>query len=322
MNDLSNDFILKNSAGSENLMIDAEQQQNAAEKVQTAYLVHQGLISFFAGVNGQFQSMMQTANINAKTADAFLTMFEQHIKDLSDLKFRIGITKSNGHAELENLIIYCKEKMTFYEVQHCLNEFSRVQQAENNADRKYLKYQLRKMPITPSFDEDFKTIFRLDENLRPFEYVKNDYFDNGDGTITDRATGLMWQMSGSSKDMDYESAKAYIANLNHFEFAGYKDWRLPTVDELMSLLTPKNHEGFTGGYKDLRFVTADELMFRLKPERNRGDLYIDPIFEGTQGYCCTSDQCDLDGLWIVSFREGCVSWGDIDSYVRAVRSVQ
>jgi len=128
MNNLSLDDILKASAGAENLKQQATEQQNEIEKIQAAYLIHQGLISFFAGIEKQFKSLMQTGNINAKTADAFLMLFEQHIKDLSGLKFQIGRTKSSGYAELENMVRYCREEMTLYEVQHCLKELDIVQQ--------------------------------------------------------------------------------------------------------------------------------------------------------------------------------------------------
>ncbi len=53
------------------------------------------------------------------------------------------------------------------------------------------KYQLRKTPITAS-DENS----RKNENWRPLEYIQNDYKDNGDGTITDHATDLMWREVG------------------------------------------------------------------------------------------------------------------------------
>ena len=42
-------------------------------------------------------------------------------------------------------------------------------------------------------------------------YGKNDFHDNGDGTITDRATGLMWQKADSGKGMNWEPALAYAA---------------------------------------------------------------------------------------------------------------
>lgn len=57
------------------------------------------------------------------------------------------------------------------------------------------------------------------------------YTDNGDGTITDNVTGLMWQKDPGEK-MTWEEAAAMVKD---FELAGYKDWRLPTIKELYSV---------------------------------------------------------------------------------------
>lgn len=59
---------------------------------------------------------------------------------------------------------------------------------------------------------------------------------NGDSVVTDHATGLMWHQSGSGKDMVWSEAKQWIKDLNNKGFAGYSDWRLPTVEEAISLL--------------------------------------------------------------------------------------
>lgn len=67
----------------------------------------------------------------------------------------------------------------------------------------------------------------------PVGYGLNDYLDNGDGTVTDRATGLMWQKADSSKTLNWESALSYAENLTH---AGYDDWRLPNAKELQSIV--------------------------------------------------------------------------------------
>jgi len=57
------------------------------------------------------------------------------------------------------------------------------------------------------------------------------YQDNGDGTITDLNTGLMWIQDQGDKTT-YTDA---IELLEAYSFAGYDDWRLPTVKELLSL---------------------------------------------------------------------------------------
>lgn len=64
------------------------------------------------------------------------------------------------------------------------------------------------------------------------------FIDNGDGTVTDNATGLMWVkdwglgvghiMTGGT----YHQALAFCVGL---DFAGHQDWRLPNLLELSSI---------------------------------------------------------------------------------------
>jgi len=80
----------------------------------------------------------------------------------------------------------------------------------------------------------------------PFSYT-----DNGDGTITDNVTGLMWEKlsdDGSIHDFDntytwYAAFNDKIAALNAANFAGHNDWRLPNRRELESLV----HAGRVAG---------------------------------------------------------------------------
>ena len=64
-------------------------------------------------------------------------------------------------------------------------------------------------------------------------YGINQFVDNGDGTITDHAAGLMWQQADSPDGMNWEDALAYAEGL---ELGGYRDWRLPNAKELQSIL--------------------------------------------------------------------------------------
>lgn len=64
-------------------------------------------------------------------------------------------------------------------------------------------------------------------------YGVNNFTDNGDGTITDNATGLMWQKADSGAGMDWDNALTYAENMT---LAGYDDWRLPNVKELQSIV--------------------------------------------------------------------------------------
>ncbi|MFH0998432.1 MAG: DUF1566 domain-containing protein [Pseudomonadota bacterium] len=64
------------------------------------------------------------------------------------------------------------------------------------------------------------------------------YKDNGNGTVTDTSTGLIWQQTGSSNTQTWEQSLAYCEGLN---LAGYTDWRLPTIKELRSLADYSRH---------------------------------------------------------------------------------
>jgi spore coat protein CotH len=70
--------------------------------------------------------------------------------------------------------------------------------------------------------------------VRGNAYGANDFEDNGDGTVTDHATGLMWAKADSGEGMDWPAALAYAEDST---LAGYDDWRLPNVKELQSIVS-------------------------------------------------------------------------------------
>ena len=67
-------------------------------------------------------------------------------------------------------------------------------------------------------------------------YGVNDFVDNGDATITDRATGLMWDQSGSSDGMNWAEALAWAQERGAANHLGHSDWRLPDAKELQSIV--------------------------------------------------------------------------------------
>ena len=133
--------------------------------------------------------------------------------------------------------------------------------------------------------------------------IKHDYnlkTIKGDKVVVDKATGLMWHQSGSDNWMLWEPTKEWIRKLNKGGYAGYHDWRLPTVEEAASLLEPSKKKG----------------------------QYIDPVFSKEQWCLWTGDMFeDKDGseaAWFVDFFSGNVDWNGIHGslYVRPVRSVE
>ncbi len=77
-------------------------------------------------------------------------------------------------------------------------------------------------------------------------YGRNDFRDNGDGTITDRATGLMWTRDDSGRGMTWRQALAYAAACNRRGHLGHGDWRLPDAKELQSIVDYTRAPDVTG----------------------------------------------------------------------------
>ena len=118
------------------------------------------------------------------------------------------------------------------------------------------------------------------------------FVDNGNGTVSDTCTGLMWQQP-TAPGAAWCQALEYCENLS---LAGHDDWRLPNVRELQSIV-----------------------------DYGRYNPSIDPVF-GALGpfYYWSSTAFDIspDRAWVVNFDYGGVSYDDKGSaiYVRAVRS--
>ena len=122
------------------------------------------------------------------------------------------------------------------------------------------------------------------------------YKIGGNKIIVDHNSGLIWLPDGSPEAMVFSKAKTWIEELNQIKYAHYDDWRMPTLEELMSLMT-KEHEN--------------------------GELFINAIFDQTQKFVWTSDLTQNESLaWVVFFNYGScyVNCFDLRNYVRAVRS--
>lgn len=159
--------------------------------------------------------------------------------------------------------------------------------------------RLRSQPATLSEEDVKKMLQEKSFYDRRWNFVgkgvKHQYQLQADGNIIyDATTGLTWQQSGNGY-MTLETVQKYIRKLNTARHGGYTDWRLPTLEEAMSL---------------------------MRPARKKGDLYIDSVFDKTQWWIWTADKEPVGYVWIVSFfNGGClINFINFDFYVRAVRS--
>lgn len=120
---------------------------------------------------------------------------------------------------------------------------------------------------------------------------------NGDDVVVDHASGLMWHRAGSKETLDYFDALEWTNNLNIKCFAGYSDWRLPTVEEAVSLFETK---------------------------KMNGEMRIDLSFSNVQLFVWTGDAYYPGRLWVAIF-SGSSLWEELKTniaWVRPVRSLR
>jgi hypothetical protein len=126
------------------------------------------------------------------------------------------------------------------------------------------------------------------------------YVDNGNGTITDLNTGLMWQQSVGEK-MSLEDA---ISGAESFNLAGFNEWRLPTIKELYSLIIFSGDDvsGWTNVETANPFIDTDYFKFEYGDE-SIGERLIDAQYASCTKYVGTTMDGD-ETVFGVNFADG------------------
>ena len=133
------------------------------------------------------------------------------------------------------------------------------------------------------------------------------YLDQGDGSVADKNSGLFWQQADSyhelKKGINWYQALEYVDLKNAEKFAGFDDWRLPTLKELKNL------------YDASRPIKSKDGERIGLPEsfRNGGSYYL-----------WTSTERGLENAWYfgLGFKEeyfNLKDLGDLDQGVKMVR---
>ena len=83
---------------------------------------------------------------------------------------------------------------------------------------------------------------KIDEALKLEATQKQKRFEKV--VWSDPDTGLMWTRQDNGYDLNWQQAESYCA---HLDLAGYRDWRLPAITELVSIYDPKRGDHVKGG---------------------------------------------------------------------------
>ena len=171
-----------------------------------------------------------------------------------------------------------------------------IQSAEESSQRMTLRSSYRNLSVSEVQSMPYIYIRKFDEwGFYGHSTIIHNYEKKsikGGNVVIDHATGLMWLQSGSKEYMQWIAAMGWVRNLNAREYAGYSDWRLPTIEEAASLLEP----GKTNA------------------------LHIDSVFDKEQWGIWSGDKRG-SSTWSVYFSLGNVRWRYKNRYVRPVRSL-
>jgi len=120
----------------------------------------------------------------------------------------------------------------------------------------------------------------FDGKLNPAGRFTNHLHHHEQLSIVDQRTGLMWQRSG----IDITSIRSInkkIIEINNNGFCGYHDWRLPSIEEAMSL---------------------------MEHGPNEKDIHLNSNFSKEQPFIFTSAQRRPGGYWFVDYKQGRAFW--------------
>jgi len=140
--------------------------------------------------------------------------------------------------------------------------------------------------------------------------IENQYRNNEDGTVTDSKTGLMWQKSYEIRENILE-VRQQVDRLNKNKFAGFNDWRIPTLEEIASLVEKKSSAKLNSGrqsYLEPIFDVRPYCWYLWSADRLPEGYILANIGEARGGIVPAGDHYQSDGI--------CVAC------LKAVRSVQ
>jgi serine/threonine-protein kinase len=133
--------------------------------------------------------------------------------------------------------------------------------------------------------KDIRQILGLDDLLRPLRYIIQDFAVVEPLVALEKNSGLYWQRRGAGFTLDWRQAGEYVSHLNSSNWQGRSSWRLPTLEEAVTILNPPLHGVSCSGW---------------------------PLFDSTIHWLWTGDHCTKKQAWMVDVVESFVDRLDKD----------
>lgn|GEM_PF-659712 len=257
---------------------------------------------------GQYKKAMQQLKAaerlkSSKELETMKTQIEAKLAEGEDDNAFDRASRTGTAAVYEEYLKHFPSGRHTEEARNKIDEFAEIEKTREAQRRRWTASQvkLRAAPQTLA-----KKDVRAMLNQRGFfekYYNKTGNFRNHfelqvintQKVVIDYATGLMWLHGGSRDYMDYSKIQGWIDSLNRAKYAGFSDWRVPTLEEVASLLENKE---------------------------NRYNLFIDTVFSSVQKYIWTCDTFSNNKAWLIDFYGGDANPIEktVNAFVRPVRS--
>lgn len=147
-----------------------------------------------------------------------------------------------------------------------------------------VKTSLREKPVFLRYRE-LRQAFELDTLMRPQKFTPHRFAIKSRQLLHCSDTGLLWQREGAGFPLTWKNAHDYIPFLNSRNWQGHSTWRLPTIEELFSLLRP--------------------------PTLQR-DFCFESYFPGDIHWLWSCDSCTKKKAWTVDIQESYIQELDKD----------
>ena len=190
------------------------------------------------------------------------------------------------------------QRVTFHNLKNKLLEIKQSKPVRRFRSQPIYNLQSDDVKKIIAYYDFFCTYSRFSSQWsNPKQMKKQDHFIQipGDCTVVDVNSHLMWEREGSQQRLSIDQVSSHIDSINKINFGNFSDWRLPSLDEAMSIMVSENS----------------------------GGVYTAKVFSRKQNSIWTSDKVNPETSWVVRYDKGRCNFGTYKylRYVRLVRSI-